>query len=305
MLLSDNNFYFFDFIFCLLQFFVFPHFHFSEQRIKTFGIVTSFLATRSGLTRFQDYRSSDEIRSPPIYETNTKAIEEIYYQRAVDFYMLNKDSFVYSVDYDVGSKHDGRTPSSANFLVTATHALFIGNGKQSTPVAVVGLQFRYNVLHEFFLNITAKFNVPCTHMDVDCYLVDNNGFVVLSNHRVAYVGQFFGSIDGDILKELINQGVYRQIRMYDYQAICLREETEASGPSASLFAFSLVHRTFRILSYIIHLLTALYIDTMYNINGNSWRKVLGSTLTSLEDSSSSSEPTFGATRQDWAETSGK
>lgn len=34
----------------------------SEQRIKTFGIVSTFVATRSGLTRFKDYRSKDEIK---------------------------------------------------------------------------------------------------------------------------------------------------------------------------------------------------------------------------------------------------
>ncbi len=105
------------------------------------------MATRSGLTRFTDYRSAEEIAraregdnggdgggEAPFYEEHTRAIEETYYQRAVDFYAThNRDAFVYSVDFDVGAAYAGRVPRAANFLVTATHALFIGNGKQSTP----------------------------------------------------------------------------------------------------------------------------------------------------------------------------
>lgn len=100
------------------------------------------MATRSGLTRFTDYRSADEIAraregengEAPFYEVHTRAIEETFYQRAVDFYAThNRDAFVYSVDFDSGAAYEGRPPRAANFLVTATHALFIGNGKQSTP----------------------------------------------------------------------------------------------------------------------------------------------------------------------------
>lgn len=99
------------------------------------------MATRSGLTRFQDYRSAEEIRAAtaasgeePFYEEHKRAIEETYYQRAVDFYATNnRDAFVYAVDFDAGAPFAGRHASAANFLVTATHALFIGNGKQSTP----------------------------------------------------------------------------------------------------------------------------------------------------------------------------
>ena len=122
----------------------------SDQRIRTFGIATTFVATRSGLTRFNDYRRPEEVREPPIYDTNTRAIEELFYRRAADFYTHSSDAFVYSVDFNVGLKYNGSI-RDATFLVTASHALFIGAHKQSIPVAVAGLQMRYNVLHEFFL----------------------------------------------------------------------------------------------------------------------------------------------------------
>ncbi len=132
------------------------------------------------------------------------------------------------------------------------------------PVAVVGIQFRYGVLHEFFLNTTNKFNVPCTHMDMDCYLLDNNGFVLLSGHKVEDVGRFFGEIDGDILTDLVEGGVLRKVHMYDYQAICVKRAGEAAyGPSARPFAFSLAHFLLGLLSNLFNTLAALYVDLTY------------------------------------------
>lgn len=74
----------------------------------------------------------------PFYLKNDRAIDETYYKRAVDFHTINKDAFVYSVEFDAGEKHEDRFKRThsrydSNFLVTATHALFIGNLKHSTP----------------------------------------------------------------------------------------------------------------------------------------------------------------------------
>lgn len=134
-------------------------------------------------------------------------------------------------------------------------------------MAVVGIQFRYGVLHEFFLNTTNKFNVPCTHLDMDCYLVDNNGFVVVSNHRVEDVGRFFGLVDGDILEDLVSVGVFRRVHMFDYQAICVKLVGGPGGgtyaPSARPYAFSLLSAAYSVFSAFLHTLAALYVDVIY------------------------------------------
>lgn len=133
-------------------------------------------------------------------------------------------------------------------------------------MAVVGIQFRYDVMNEFFLNTTNKFNVPCAHLDVDCYLVDNNGFVVLSNHKTRDVGKFFGEIDGDILDELVQIGVYQRLHLFDYQAICLDAEIP-SGPSVNPFMNSIVNQLILILRSFITWISLLYINLIYD---NIW-----------------------------------
>ena len=44
-------------------------------------------------------------------------------------------------------------------------------------------------------------------------------------------GKFFGEIDGTILKSLEQNKVFKKIKIYDYQAICL--ETQDDGDAAS------------------------------------------------------------------------
>lgn len=62
-------------------------------------------------------------------------------------------------------------------------------------------------------------------------MIDNNGFVIIAENK-ADTGKFFGEVDGTILESLVQSGVYKRIKIYDYQAICL--ETEGDGSSSSI-----------------------------------------------------------------------
>lgn len=81
-----------------------------------------------------------------------KAIEEIWYKRAVEQYYVNRLSFVYSVPFDVGFSNET--------LVTASRAIF-HHDKQGNkaPAAVVGYQFRHSAL------VTLFFNTVCPAQD--------------------------------------------------------------------------------------------------------------------------------------------
>jgi len=102
------------------------------------------------------------------------------------------------------------------------------------------------------------------------------------------VGRFFGQIDGDILNVLISANVFRPVKMFDYQAICLDPESEAFGPSASPFFFSILSQLLRLVSHICTLLSALYLNVLYG----EWN-VFGSTI--------NNPPAPSAVRQDWGQ----
>ncbi|CAL8093183.1 unnamed protein product [Orchesella dallaii] len=201
----------------------------SESQVQQkFGAVVAFIATRSGLTRWIDY--SEGPRSDtyiPFSDTNPRAIDELWYKRAVDRYEVDQGmSFVISVPYDAGTRNDS--------LVTATRAIFVRkrvpeiNEFRSAPAAVTGTQFEHEKLAASFIEITQTILPECTDHSVchpcnteyiDCYILDDNGFVVVSDtHK--YTGRFFGDVDGNVLNELVNQGIYERKRVVDYQAIC-------------------------------------------------------------------------------------
>jgi len=74
------------------------------------------------------------------------ATESLWYQRAVDRYEIDPNSFVYSVPINAGTKSGTR--------VTATRAVFVTKHGRKAPVAVVGIQFDHQKWSDSFLEIT-------------------------------------------------------------------------------------------------------------------------------------------------------
>lgn len=87
----------------------------------------------------------------PFGDIYKKAIDEIWYKRAVEHYYINRLSFVYSVPFDVGF--------SSETLVTASRAVF-HHDKQGNkaPAAVVGYQFRHSALSTLFFDTVSAVN---------------------------------------------------------------------------------------------------------------------------------------------------
>ncbi|XP_037905987.1 voltage-dependent calcium channel subunit alpha-2/delta-3 isoform X5 [Hermetia illucens] len=206
---------------------------------QRFGITVTFLATHSGLTRWQEFytNKADEMRPEHEFsDNNRRSIDEVWYKRAVEQHFTEPQSFVYSVPFNMGE-------DLSDILVTASHAIFHTEGGKSAPAAVVGFQFRHSALVTLFKNITnyvhhkvdygsdfadncavestadcAK-TKTCASDSIDCYILDNNGYVIISP-KSSDTGKFFGEVRGDIMTRLVQEGVYKDVTIYDYQAIC-------------------------------------------------------------------------------------
>lgn len=81
-------------------------------------------------------------------ENNVKAMDETWYKRAVDQHSIEPESFVFSVPFD--------SNLNEQFLITATHAVFVEHNGHRAPAAVVGLQYQHSTLASHFLNVTSK-----------------------------------------------------------------------------------------------------------------------------------------------------
>ena len=64
--------------------------------------------------------------------------------------------------------------------------------------------------------IFQKGSLSCSDNNIECYVLDNNGFVVISEDKLN-TGKFFGEIDGTVLNSLVKNQVFKKIKVYDYQ----------------------------------------------------------------------------------------
>lgn len=108
--------------------------------IDKFDIKNSFISTHSGLLRYKIFDRKFEM-GEKWAERMKKSIEEVWYRHTVDFNRNEPQSFVYSVPFNAYTRDD-------DFQVTATHAIFIQDGSNQVPVAVVGFQFSHEKLDE-------------------------------------------------------------------------------------------------------------------------------------------------------------
>lgn len=309
-----------------------------------FGVTLTFIATRSGLTRFEDHwiknspgaktggghSSGGSIDSPdegqalpedsyePIAPTSAhsiplpedpevddldppepeqpgngaefgekhnRATDEPFYKRAVDFHLVDESAFVYSVPFGIGRRPD------AEAEVTASRAIFVGQGQERAPAAVVGLRMRLQTFGDKFFNsshrcergqcanVCQRWSEQSNGIDPNidsyrCVLIDNNGYVVVDSGSHSSVGRLMIELDAPLFNTLVDAGVYRSVRMFDYQSMCIEllEKPQLVG-SGSGTCRAMRH------SFVRHSLQSifwLWIDLAYN-----WHETLVSAATSV------------------------
>lgn len=76
-----------------------------------------------------------------------------------------------------------------------------------------------------------KYN--CGSDEIDCYIIDTNGYILISP-KLESTGRFFGEVRGDIMQRLIDEGIYKRVVIYDYQAVCFYERGNNNNKGVSL-----------------------------------------------------------------------
>ncbi|KAF9421397.1 hypothetical protein HW555_002612 [Spodoptera exigua] len=205
--------------------------HHSQQgRFHKFVVTLSFIATRSGLLRWTENVNTS--RSTDSSEPYSRAYDSEWYRRAVEHHAIEPESFVFSVPFRDGSEAEelsGRPP-----LVLATHAVFVESRGHRAPAAVVGLHFQLDSLAKHFLNVTSACTAgtsckkTCAGDELDCYILDDNGFIILSED-VSQTGRFFGQVDGTIMDSLVQDRIYKKVVVHDHQGRCPDSRNSFSG----------------------------------------------------------------------------
>lgn len=104
--------------------------------------------------------------------------------------------------------------------------------------------------------------------EVECYIIDNNGYVLISP-KLESTGRFFGEVRGDIMQRLIDEGIYKRVVIYDYQAVCFYERGNNNNKGVSLKSILGLASISKLFSYMLLYLTSFvkYVltDTFENL----------------------------------------
>ncbi|XP_030004928.1 voltage-dependent calcium channel subunit alpha-2/delta-4 isoform X4 [Sphaeramia orbicularis] len=189
------------------------------------GIETAFLGTRSGLMRFQRYTGIEKrvgrsfLTSADKENMFTLDHFPVWYRRAAEY---PAGQFLYYMP---------RQETRAGRIVIATTAVTVTVGKKTAIAGATGVQMTLELMESRFWAITAQPNdtdcsdvegicpLRCDSYDIECYVIDNNGFVLISKRRND-AGRFFGEIDGSVMTTLIRMGMFKRVSLFDYQAMC-------------------------------------------------------------------------------------
>ncbi|XP_011876381.1 PREDICTED: voltage-dependent calcium channel subunit alpha-2/delta-4 isoform X2 [Vollenhovia emeryi] len=211
-----------------------------------YGIFIRFIATQSGLTRWHYLRASElpnAENSIVFGDLYRRAVDEPWYKGAIFQNELDSDSIFLSVPSEAG----------ADAIVTASLSLSPKDGGKKAPAAVVGFQIPMRDLYKRFIALTSVTTNPlmnCAHNWIDCYLLDQNGYVVISDAHND-TGQFMGTQEGAVMLSMVNQGVYDPVEIYDYQAWC---QEVRIGNSASSLMEPLQHVARLLLWFLLRLM---------------------------------------------------
>jgi hypothetical protein len=52
-------------------------------------------------------------------------------------------------------------------------------------------------------------------------VIDNNGYIVISEANPNDTGKFFGEVEGAIMEVMVENNIFSRITVYDYQGLCL------------------------------------------------------------------------------------
>uniref|UniRef100_H3CQ56 Calcium voltage-gated channel auxiliary subunit alpha2delta 4 n=1 Tax=Tetraodon nigroviridis TaxID=99883 RepID=H3CQ56_TETNG len=205
------------------------------------GVETAFLGTRSGLMRVQRYTG---IEKRTVKSFLTSADKEnlftldhfpLWYRRAAE---NPAGQFLYYLP-----RQDTRGTDNNYNEATDTLAIMLLDRQKKPLAAAIGVQMNLEAFESRFWAITSQCSnvegtcpLQCDNFDLDCYVIDNHGFVLVSKQQND-VGRFLGEIDGSVMTTLIRMGMFKRVSLFDYQAMCKTNMHSVSGTRPLLSPF--------------------------------------------------------------------
>nr|XP_015203555.1 PREDICTED: voltage-dependent calcium channel subunit alpha-2/delta-2 [Lepisosteus oculatus] len=205
--------------------------------LNTYGFLALFAATDGGITRVFPNRAAET------WDEDLEPFNASYYRRSLD----NK-GYIFKAPYrDAGYKSMFAENDTIEILVSTAVEVNIG-GKVLKP-AVVGGKLDLEAWVDKFkilasnqsdgrqsarkcgLSSSCEMDCEVNSDDLLCVLIDDGGFLVMSNQREHWskIGMFFSEVDYALMHALYNNSFYNRKESFDYQSVCAPTPNSNTG----------------------------------------------------------------------------
>ncbi|KAL2091274.1 hypothetical protein ACEWY4_013537 [Coilia grayii] len=210
-----------------------------SKDLNTYGFLALFAATDSGITRIYPKMAADS------WEEDPEPFNTNFYRRSLDNkgYMFKAPSRT--------SMDDSLTSENGTVGILVSTAVEVTVGSKSMKPAVVGVKLdleawvdKFKILasnvsdnrqgsHKCGPSRSCEMDCEVNSDDLLCYLIDDGGFLVISNQRDHWkkVGLFFGDVDPYLMHALYENGIFSRRQTFQFQSAC--EPTTSSHTGAA------------------------------------------------------------------------
>uniref|UniRef100_A0AAQ4P5Q1 Calcium channel, voltage-dependent, alpha 2/delta subunit 2a n=1 Tax=Gasterosteus aculeatus aculeatus TaxID=481459 RepID=A0AAQ4P5Q1_GASAC len=200
---------------------------------KVYGSLAVSAASDGGVTRVSPNKAAET------WEEDPEPFNASYYRRSLD----NK-GYIFRAPYP---RDELLNPENDTIgILVSTAVEFTVGGKTIKP-AVVGVKLDLEAWTDKFKILKVLLHLclerPCgpnrgCEMDCEansedllCYLIDDGGFLIMSNQKDDWnkVGMFFSDVDPYLMYALYNNSFYNRKQSFDYQSVCERMPNSEAG----------------------------------------------------------------------------
>ncbi|XP_041748110.1 voltage-dependent calcium channel subunit alpha-2/delta-3-like isoform X2 [Coregonus clupeaformis] len=204
------------------------------------GVEIAYLGTRTGLSRTNLFVVTEDLSNQDFLTAEDKEGVfnadhfPLWYKRSAE---QVPGTFVYSIPFG-GNENKS--------VVLASTAIQLLDDRKSPIVASVGIQMKLDFFQRKFWTasrqcaaLDGKCTISCDNEDIKCYLIDNNGFILVTEDY-SQTGKFFGEVEAAVMNKLLLIGSFKRINLHDYQALCREYAGSSDSGHCLSHPFSIV-----------------------------------------------------------------
>ncbi|XP_046388068.1 voltage-dependent calcium channel unc-36-like isoform X2 [Ischnura elegans] len=127
-----------------------------KELFHIFNVTLRFMATHSGLTRWQQSSAHGENSTHKYFVDHYKnTIDEYWYKLSVIQHESDPGSYVYTLPYPRGGEGEAEDDNDLVNHLTVSRAIFLGEDNKTAPASVVGYQFPQTSLQNLLEEVTS------------------------------------------------------------------------------------------------------------------------------------------------------